>query len=155
MIHESIPTVFKYLQRNYGQLTKQELNEREDTMKGRVYVPITRVESTFDKIKLFQNLCILTEKGKSYAQLVLLAYFIFNKKRAFMEALKSWNAKNTTTKTFTNFKTRMWNEHYSLWQVGALTIRESELSYANMLQILTTHQNKLAQEMNTQLASTM
>ena len=62
---------------------------------------------------------------------------------------------NTATKIFANFKTYMRNEQNALWQVGALTIRDSELSQANMLQILTTHKNKLAQKINVQLASAM
>ena len=72
-----------------------------------------------------------------------------------MDALKHWNEKSVDDKTFANFKAHMRKEHLALRQVGALTMKDSELSQANMLQLLTENQNKLANEMQTQLANIM
>ena len=72
-----------------------------------------------------------------------------------MDALKHWNEKSVGDKTFANLKTHTRNEHLALHQVGALTMKDSEVSQANMLQLLTDNQNKLAQEMQTQLANIM
>ena len=60
-----------------------------------------------------------------------------------MDALKRWNEKNLGDKTFANFKIDMRNEHLALREVGALSMNDSELSQANMLQLLTENQNKL------------
>ena len=49
----------------------------------------------------------------------------------------------------------MRTEYHTLRQVGALAIRDSELSQSNMLQQLAAHQDKLAHEMNDRLAATM
>ena len=60
-----------------------------------------------------------------------------------MDSLKTWNAKLLPWKTFANFKLHIREEHHALRQVGALSIRESEFSQANMIQKLTDHQDKL------------
>ena len=155
MIHESIPEIIKYLQTNFGKISEHELNDKEDTLKGMVYDPTSPVQTVFNKIKSFQDLCTLLQKPKTDGQLVTLGYLIFSKTRLFMDALKTWNEKADSDRTFTKFKTHMRNEHLALRQVGALTMKDSELSQANMLQLLTDNQNKLAHEMQTQLANTM
>ena len=72
-----------------------------------------------------------------------------------MDSLKAWNTKLLLDKTFANFKIYMREEHHALRQVGALTIRDSEFSHANMIKQLTDHQQQLTKESNLQLASTM
>ena len=155
MIHESIPEIIEYLQSNFGKISEHELNDKEDTLKAMVYDPTSPVQTVFNKIKSFQDLCTLLKKSKTDGQLVTLGYLIFSKTRLFMDALKDWNEKGDADKTYTKFKTHMRNEHLALRQVGALTMKDSELSQANMLQLLTENQNKLANEMQTQLANTM
>ena len=49
----------------------------------------------------------------------------------------------------------MHTEHHALCQVGALKIRDSDLSQANILKELTLYQDKLAHDTNMQLAKTM
>ena len=63
-----------------------------------------------------------------------LAYLIFNHTRVFVDALKKWNALPDTDKTYTKFKTHMRAEHHALKRVGALTIQDSTLYQANLLQ---------------------
>ena len=155
MIHESIPMIIEYLQTNFGKISEHELNDKEDHLKGMMYDPASPVQTVFNKIKSFQDLCTLLQKPKTDGQLVTLGYLIFSKTRVFMDALKHWNEKSSSDKTFAKFKTHMRNEHLALRQVGALTLKDSELSQANMLQLLTDNQNKLAQDMQTQLANTM
>ena len=155
MIHESIPEIIKYLQTNFGKISEHELNDKENILKSTVYDPASPVQTVFNKIKSFQDLCTLLQKPKTDGQLVTLGYLIFSKTRIFMDALKTWNEKSDGDKTFVKFKTHMRNEHLALRQVGALMMKDSELSQANMLQLLTDNQNKLAQEMQSQLTNTM
>ena len=155
MIHDSIPAIIVYLQTNFGRITDQELSDKEDEVKTCSYDLSTPVDSVFNRIKAFQDLCVLTGNAKTDRQLVQLAYLVFNKTKAFMDSLKAWNAKLLLDKTFANFKIHMREEHHALRQVGALTIRDSEFSQANMIQQLTDHQQQLTKESNLQLASTM
>jgi len=72
-----------------------------------------------------------------------------------MDSLKKWNTKPLGDKIFVNFNTYMSEKHHTLRQVGALSIHDSEFWQANMIQQLTDHQEKLTQDINLQLASTM
>ena len=86
MVNNTIPAIIMYLQTNYGRITDQELSDKEDEIKGMVYDPNTPVDTVFNKIKIFQDLCILTSNEKSDHQLVQIVYLIFNKTRAFMDS---------------------------------------------------------------------
>ena len=96
-----------------------------------VYQPVDKV---FTKITLFHNLCTITKNNKTNKQLVQLAYLIFNRKRAFVDTLKKWNDKLTEDKTYTNFKQHMRDKHHAFKRVGALTIQDSTLYQANLMQ---------------------
>ena len=49
----------------------------------------------------------------------------------------------------------MREEYHAMREVGALSICASEFSQANIIQYLVYHQEKLTQDLNLQLASTM
>ena len=49
----------------------------------------------------------------------------------------------------------MRTEHMALRRVGALSIRESEFSQANMLETLTAHQDRLALDMQDKIHEIM
>ena len=148
MINDSISDMIQYLQTNFGRVTDQELSDKEDEVKIFSYDLATPVDSIFNRIKAFQDLCILTENQKTDRQLIQLAYLVFNKNKAFMDSLKTWNARLLPPKTFANFKLHMYEEHHALRQVGALSIRDSKFSQANMIQQLMDHQDKLTQDQN-------
>jgi len=128
MINDSIPDIISYLQTNFWRVADQELSDKEDEVKNFSYDLSTPVDSVFNRIKAFLDLCILTGNDKTDRQLVQLAHLMFNKTKAFMDSLKAWNLKLLPDKTFANFKLHMREEHHALRQVGALTIRDSEFS---------------------------
>ena len=134
MINESIPEIFQYLQENYGQVKEEQLVEKEDEVHQYIYDPQLSVDKVFSKITLFQDLCVITNNDHTDNQLVQMAYLIFNRTRAFVDALKKWNSKETSTKTFATFKKHMREEHQALKQVGALTLQDSSFYQANMVQ---------------------
>lgn len=111
MINDSIPAIFQFLQSNYGCITEEQLVEKEDELRQYVYDPQLPLDKVFTKITLFQDLCIITNNDKTDRQLVQIAYLIFNRTRAFVDALKAWNAQEDATKTFALFKTHMRQEH--------------------------------------------
>ena len=120
MINDSIPDLIQYLQTNFRWVTDQELSDKEDEVNNFSYDLATPIDSVFNRIKVFQDLCILTENQKTDRPLIQLAYLVFNKNKGFIDLLKTWNAKLLSSKTFANFKLHMREEHHALRQVGAL-----------------------------------
>ena len=151
MINESIPEIFQYLQENYGQITEEQLIEKEDEVHQYIYDPQLPVDKVFSKITLFQDLCIITNNDHTDKQLVQMAYLIFNRTRAFVDALKKWNSKETSAKTFATFKKHMREEHQALKQVGALTLQDSNFYQANMVQ----HHDGLQARIDEQVKSSL
>ena len=134
MINESIPEIFIFLQETYGRITEEELVEKEDTLRQLVYDPHQPVDKVFNKITLFHDLCTITNNDKTDKQLVQIAYLIFNRTRAFVDALKKWNELSEESKTYAKFKKHMRAEHHALKRVGALTVQDSTFYQANLLQ---------------------
>ena len=116
------------MQTNFGRVPDKNLGDKKDEVKSFRYDLATPVDSVLNRIKAFQDLCVLTENQKTDRQLTQLAYLVFNKNKAFMDSLKTWNATFFPSKTFANFKLHMREEHHALRQVGALLIRDSEFS---------------------------
>ena len=137
MIQEPIPTIIDFLQEVFGQITPQELADREETLKNFTYDPIKPVDIVFNKITQFKDLCSLCKNDKTEPQLVQLAYIIFNKSRIFTDALKEWNKTNPTEKTYSSMKIHMRQQYQELKQVGALTVEESSLHQVNLMNELT------------------
>ena len=153
MIHETIPEIFKYLQTTYGRITIQELSDKEDQLKNMTYDPQTPVDTVFNKLNWFQDLCILSKNKKTDTQLVHIAYLIFNRTRAFMDILLKWNKKESEDKTYQNFKLHMREGHNALRNVGALTVQDSSINSANLLQEVTAHQEKMADDIKTSVSN--
>ena len=128
---------------NYGQITEEELVQKEEELRNYDYDPQTPVDKVFNQVTLFQDLCTITNNDRSDKQLCQIAYLIFNRTRAFVDALKNWNAKEDKDKTFALFKKHMRLEHHALKQVGALSINETSFYQANMIQQVLTQQSDL------------
>ena len=133
MINESIPEIFTFLQETYGRITEKELVEKEDALRQYVYDPHLPVDKVFTKITLFHNLCTITNYDKTDKQLVQITYLIFSHK-SFVDSLKKWNSRSSDEKTYANFKKHMRDEHHAWKRVSALTIQDSALYQANLIQ---------------------
>ena len=105
MINDSIPDIIQYLQTNFGRVTDQELSDKKDEVKIFSYDLAIPVDSIFNRIKAFQDLCILTENQKTDRQLIQLAYLVFNKNKALMDSLKTWNTKLLPAKNLCHLQT--------------------------------------------------
>ena len=132
MIHQSIQEIFNFLKINYGQLSPQQLKEREASIDNLVYDPSTHINSVFNRIQQFQDICALVNQPKQDYQLVNHAYIIFQKVPIFHDSLIRWN-KRRDNKTYDDFKTYMRSEYNELGKVGGLTIGNSSLNSANLL----------------------
>ena len=114
--------------KTYGHLSPLELKERERGLDDMIYDPSQNVDSVFNKIQDFQDICTLISNGKTDTQLVTYAYLCFQKTGIFQTSLKEWNAKTQEQKTFALFKFFMRKEHRELQAVGGLTVHNSSLN---------------------------
>ena len=92
------------------------------------------VDSVFNQIQGFQDLCTLIKNEKTDAQLVSYAYIVFQRTGIFMESLRQWNNKLPADKTFTNFKIFMHKESFDLQEVGGLTVQNSSINLIKQLE---------------------
>ena len=116
------------------------MSEKKELLKKTSFDPQQPVEVIFNKIKVYKEICDITNKTKTDAQLVDIGYIIFNQTKAYRDALKVWNAKPEVTKTYANFQMQMRAEFHTLREVGALTIQDSSI---NLLTELTAQQKVL------------
>ena len=144
-ITDPIPAIFDFLQNTYGRVTPVQLKEREREIEDHIYDPALTVDSVFNKIDNFQDICTLTGNTKTDNQLVTYAYLIFQKSGIFMDSLRRWNTKPIADQTFDNFKKFMRTEYLDLQAVGGLTVATSSI---NMVQELKDHQETLVNQMS-------
>ena len=127
VIHEPLPNIMEHLMKNYGQVTLEDMHDKEQELISMHYDPNTPVDSVFSAVDKFCDLCILTDQPKMDSQLTNIAYIIFNKPRFFMEALKTWNREDNSVKTYAAFKLHIRKEYNELRKVEALTVAHSNL----------------------------
>ena len=68
MINDSIPVIFTFLRANYDRITPGQLKERESVIDDLIYDPGTNVDTVFDKIQHFQDLCIIIGNTRTDTQ---------------------------------------------------------------------------------------
>jgi hypothetical protein len=148
MLNDSIPDIFTFLTDTYGQLSPSELKLREKIVDEMVYDPPQGIDTVFNCIQYFQDLCTLLTNPKTDTQLVTYAYLIFQKNTIFMQSLKEWNAKLPGGKTFMHFKIYMRSQYRELKAVGGLTVQNSAF---NMMQEIRSQQQDLSQNLKTEI----
>ena len=104
IIRGNIPTIFEYLQANYGKISPNLLMEKEDALKDQIYDTTDPIDSVFNKVDQFSDLCKLIKGPLLDRRKIMLAYKIISKNNAFMDSLKTWNKKPLQDKTFLKMK---------------------------------------------------
>ena len=130
-ITEDIPTIMNHLTDMYGDLSYQDLQNKEDDLRAYAYDPSTPVDAVFNKVRDFGDISQLAKNKKTDTQLIALAFTIFQKTGAFSDALADWLDETNTT--FANFKKHMRKQHRKLKKVGALELHNSTLNINNVL----------------------
>ena len=64
MIQDPIPNIISFLQETFGQITPQELADREEEIKNFAYDPTKPVDVVFNKITQYRDLCALCQNHK-------------------------------------------------------------------------------------------
>ena len=143
MIHQSIPEIFNYLKKSYGQSYPQQLKQREMDIDTLVYDPATNMNTVFIKIQEYQDICQLVGQPKQDYQLVSHAYIIFQKEPIFRESLIRWNRRQNDT-TYNHFKTFMRDEYNELNKVGGFSMGSGNFGTMNLVKEIQDmkHQNE-------------
>ena len=115
-----------------------------DEIKELIYDPNLPVDIVFNKIDFSVDISKITDRNVTTRRQVQLAYLIFNRAGVFRNSLKVWSTRIINTKTYAEFKMFMRDEHAALDMVGALSIKDTLLDHANMLQALSSQQEQLA-----------
>ena len=151
MISSTIPQIMTYLTSSYGKVSEEQFEIKEKELKDFIYNPSLPIDIVFNKIDFFSDLCDMTNNTLTDRRKIQLAYLILSRARVFRESLKDWNKKATADKTYSNMKIFMRQEYSDLEAVGALTLEDSSLNHAKILQELKDNQAHLAQTMEEQL----
>jgi hypothetical protein len=59
MVPSNIPAIFSFLQANYGKISPNQLMEKEDALKDVIYDVSEPIDSVFNKVDRFSDLCEL------------------------------------------------------------------------------------------------
>lgn len=78
MINKTIPEIIKFLTTRYGKVSAEEFERRSSDIKEYLYDPQEPIDTLFDKIKEFSEMCALINKGLTEEQEVHLAYLIIS-----------------------------------------------------------------------------
>ena len=104
VINQPIPTIIKYLFEEYGELSPEELLQKEDEVKQYTYDTTFPVSSVFNEILHLKDLYELTGSTLSEDRMIRLAYSILGRAQVFCESLISWNNTADNAKTWNNFQ---------------------------------------------------
>ena len=78
--------------------------EKEDSLKEINYDTSEPIDSVFNKVDRFVDLCELIKDPLSDRRKIILSYKIISKHNAFMDSLKTWNRNPLPDKTYSNMK---------------------------------------------------
>ena len=73
MIQCSIPDILDFLRTTYGKLSPAQLKEEENDVDSLICDPSCNVDTIFNKIQDFQDLCTMLDNVKTYTQLITYA----------------------------------------------------------------------------------
>ena len=157
MIHHSIPRIFNFLKINYGQISPQQLKQRETEMDNMVYDPSSHVNSVFNKLQEFQDICNLVDQPKQDYQMVNMAYIIFQKCPIFKDSLIRWN-RRVQENSYNDFKNFMRQEYNELAKVGGLTVGSTFGQSVNLVQHIDDikhHTERVTNDMKQEIRDTL
>ena len=78
------------------------------------YAPSKSIDSVFNRVQDFQDICSPLQNRKTDMKLVTYAYLVFQKAGIFMTSLLDWNKKAIGERTFENLKVFMRKEYREL-----------------------------------------
>ena len=129
MLNDNVPDMFTFLTDTYEQLFPAELKEREKQIEDMLYNPSQGIDTVFNKIQEYQDLCALSHNPKTDMQLVTYANLVFQKTGIFMTSLNDWNSRVVGAMFFTTFTIFVRRQYREFKAVGGLTIQNLHVEH--------------------------
>ena len=79
MVNDDIPAIFEHLLTTYGEVSDEDLLDRESDIKSYTYDPVKSVDDVFNKLRKHQEFASLMGNPMTEKQQTTIAYSIFNK----------------------------------------------------------------------------
>ena len=151
----------KFLHKNYGHITLQQLDDKTTTAKSIIYDPAQPIEINFNVINDLVEYARAAEEKLTQSQTINLALVILDRQRIFKDDIRAWKHTNQAYKTWDNFKQDFREAHLELIETGG-TIDELGFHNANAivdqiiarLQMDEDERTAIATQHATELAST-
>ena len=115
---------------------------REDEVRRYVYDTTNPITDVFNVIYDYKDLYDLSGSVLQEDTMIKLAYAILNRSRIFKDSFMTWNDKSTIDKTWTNFESHFRKSYRDLRKVNTLSIQDSSINQAQLVQELKDHQAK-------------
>ena len=154
-ITDPIPTVIKYLFEEYGELSPDELVQKEDEVKNYSYDTALPVSNVFNEILHLQDLHELTGSTLAEDTMIRLGYIILNRTQVFKESLIAWNNKQPNDKTWNNFQSHFRKAYRDLKKVRALNIQNSTIAHATIIDQIKQHNTQTMQQISDALKTSI
>ena len=129
--------------------------QKEDDLKDFIYDPSQPIDTIFNHVDRFENICEFILGPILDQCKVNLSYKIISKHSVFMNSLKIWTRRTAHLKTYALVKTFMRIESNDLEEFGGLTIASSNLNQVNILQNLKKNQEEMSMRVEQNLKNNM
>ena len=132
-------------------MSPDELHQKEEDVKNFTYDPTFPVSTGFNEILHLKDLHELTGSTISETKMIRLGYIILNKAQIFRDSLIAWNNKNENAKTWFNFQSHFRKAYRDLKKVRALTIQNSTIANATIVNEIKKHNTQTMQNITDSL----
>lgn len=97
-ITRTIPEIFDYLFKTYGNVTRQELSELKQRVETRQFIASEPVDVVITEIDDLAGIAKIGKSPLTDQQKIDIAYLILHHTTTFSSALSKWNEKTTAKK---------------------------------------------------------
>ena len=133
-VEKSIAEIIQYLYNKYGEMTPEQMVDKEEEIKRYVFDPVQPISVVFNAITAYNDLCEIS--GESITDITMV----------FKDSLIQWKNKTILDKTWIKFQTHFRKTYKDLKRVNALGIQDSQVSKVELMQELERHQAGMISE---------
>ena len=119
-----IAVVLAHLQDNYGKITPQVLQAKDNDIMWMSYNPQEPINTFFNAIEDLNELTTIANTPMSESQSINKTYILLNKTGQFKDAIREWN--RLDTRTWVLFKKHFRRSHLELRETADLTLEADQ-----------------------------
>ena len=119
-----IAVILKHLQENYGKITPQVLQEKDDALMRMSYNPQEPIDVIFNAIEDLNELATIANTPMSESQSMNKAYILLNRTGQFKDSIREWN--RLLTHTWLLFTQHFRRAHLELRETTNLSLEAAQ-----------------------------